>query len=70
MACYDLRADASVTQILFFRSASASAELEGVEVQLSINLDVFAATSTAISERAQERVRRNIVAIEIGPVEL
>jgi hypothetical protein len=68
MACYELEANASVTQILFFRLSSASAELESVEVQLSINLDVFQATRAAISEKVHERIRGNIMGIDIQPL--
>ncbi|MBF9036130.1 hypothetical protein HKCCE2091_17930 [Rhodobacterales bacterium HKCCE2091] len=65
IVAFDLDARQSQTQVLFFRFASAEADLSHFETGLSVNGPVFAAAAPVMRDRLADRVARYVAEIEI-----
>lgn len=65
LATYSLEANASATQVLFFRVSLSGARLRTFGAKLSINAAIFNQVRGAISERVVERIRGNVTLVEI-----
>lgn len=65
LACFELSASASVTQILFFKFSSSNAKLNHRQARLSMNDDVFDAVKGAVKEKIAAHVSSLISEIDI-----
>jgi hypothetical protein len=65
LACFDLDASQSVTQVLFFKVSSASASLRHFASNLSLNEEVFATVQDLVQQRIHDQVARYIARLEI-----
>jgi len=65
LACFELSASASVTQILFFRFSSSDAKLNHRQAKLSMNESVFEAVKDLVQDKIAAHVSRLIRAMDI-----
>lgn len=65
IACFELNASATVTQILFFKSKSSSAKLTHRQAVLSTNSQVFEDVKDSVNEKIAGHVRGMISRMEI-----
>lgn len=62
---FELAAQRSVTQVLFFKLDSNTAELRHTPRKISVNEPIFSQVAPVIAERLADRVRRFVMEIEI-----
>ena len=65
LACFELDASHSVTQVLFFKFAQSHAKLTHFEVKLSMNESVFTQLKPVVAGRIGEYVTDYVAGIEI-----
>lgn len=65
LACFELDASRSVTQVLFFKFAESNARLRHFGSKLSMNPSVFDAVQDVVKERVVDYVANYVAAIEI-----
>ena len=65
LACFELSASASVTQILFFKFSSSDAKLHHRQAKLSMNETVFEAVKDVVKEKLADHVSNLIRTIDI-----
>ncbi|MDB5530331.1 MAG: hypothetical protein JWR51_3434 [Devosia sp.] len=65
LAAYHIEANASATQILFFKFAGSNAKLRTSSANLAIDEDVLADVSDAIGEKVKEHIVGSVAEIEI-----
>ncbi len=62
---FELDAERSVTQVLFFRLDTNKAELRHFENKMAVNEPIFGQVAPVIANRLADRIAGNILAIEI-----
>lgn len=62
---FELSAERSVTQVLFFKLDKSSAELRHTERKISINEPIFSKVAPVIASRLAERVQKFVMEIDI-----
>ena len=65
LACFELDASNSITQVLFFKFQNSHAKLRHFDVKLSINEQAFGHVSEIISQRVNSYLASYISAVEI-----
>lgn len=62
---FELSAERSVKQVLFFKLDTNNAELRHTETDIAVNEPIFSQVAPIIAERLQDRVRQFVMDIEI-----
>ena len=62
---FELAAERSVTQVLFFKLDTNKAELRHTETDISVNEPIFSQVAPIIAERLADRVRSFVMSIDI-----
>ncbi len=65
LACFELNASRSVTQVLFFKFSQTDATLRHFASQLSMNAAVFESVRAIVEQRVAEYARNYVTAIEL-----
>jgi hypothetical protein len=65
IAAYELNAEHSVTQVLFFKLDLQNAKLRSFSADVTVDPELFAALAPAITEKVKDHVRTSVAEIEI-----